>query len=67
MIKPYRNIIQGLRTVFHVVSEGAQRDHAIRTDEPEKAMFSTTLHLMLTAVTRYAIGLLHIPEGRANA
>ena len=25
-------------------------------------MFSTTLHLMLAAVTRYAMGLVYIPE-----
>ena len=30
-------------------------------------MFSTTLHLMLAAVTRYAIGLVYIPENGFDA
>ena len=37
-------------------------DKTIRTGEPEEKMFSTTLHLMLAAVTRYAVGLIYIPE-----
>ena len=35
--------------------------------EPEEEMFSTTLHLMLAAVTRYAVGLVYIPEGGFDA
>ena len=30
-------------------------------------MFSTTLHLMLAAATRYAIGLVYIPESGFDA
>ena len=30
-------------------------------------MFSTTLHLMLAAVTRYAVGLVYIPESGFDA
>ena len=30
-------------------------------------MFSTTLHLMLAAVTRYAVGLVYIPENGLDA
>lgn len=37
-----------------------------KTKEPspclKEEMFSTTLHLMLAAATRYAIGLVYIPE-----
>ena len=50
-----------------MVYERAERDHTIRTDEPEEEMFSTTLHLMLAAVTRYAIGLVYIPESGFDA
>ena len=50
-----------------MVYEKAERDHTIRTDEPEEKMFSTTLHLMLAAVTRYAIGLVYIPESGFDA
>ena len=31
-------------------------------DVSEEKMFSTTLHLMLAAVTRYAVGLVYVPE-----
>ena len=50
-----------------MVYEKAERDHTICTDESEEEMFSTTLHLMLAAVTRYAIGLVYIPESGLNA
>jgi hypothetical protein len=30
-------------------------------------MFSTTLHLMLAAVTRYAVGLVYIPASGLDA
>lgn len=67
VIQPYRDIIEGLKPQFHVIYEKAEKDHTIRTDEPEEEMFSTTLHLMLAAVTRYAIGLVYIPENGFDA
>ena len=51
---------------FPVYTRAAQ-DHTVRTDEPEEEMFSTTLHLMLAAVTRYAVGLVYIPESGFDA
>lgn len=62
VMKPYRDMIEGLKPEFHVIYERAQQDHTVRTDESEEEMFSTTLHLMLAAITRYAIGLVYIPE-----
>ena len=67
VMKPYRDMIEGLRTSFHVVYERAQQDHTVRTDESEEEMFSTTLHLMLAAATRYAIGLVYVPENGFDA
>ena len=67
VLKPYREIIEGLRTGFHVIYEKAKQDHTVRTDETEEEMFSATLHLMLAAVTRYAIGLVYIPENGFDA
>lgn len=67
VLKPYRDIVERLRTRFHTVRERAERDHTLRTDEPEEEMFSATLHLMLAAVTRYAIGLVYIPESGFDA
>ena len=62
MLKPYQNMIEELKERFHVMYRKAESDRTIRTDEPEEEMFSTILHLMLAAVTRYAIGLVYIPE-----
>ena len=67
VMKPYLDIIEGLKTEFHVMYKRAERDHTIRTDEPEEEMFSTTIHLMLAAVTRYAVGLVYIPESGFDA
>ena len=66
-MKPYRDMIEKLRRNFHMVYERAEQYHTIRTDEPEEEMFSTTLHLMLAAVTRYSVGLVYIPENGFDA
>ena len=67
VMKPYRDIIEGLKTDFYMMYTRAEQDHTVRTDETEEEMFSTILHLMLAAVTRYAIGLVYIPEGGFDA
>ena len=55
-------MIDGLEKQFHIIYDKGVQDHTIRTDIPEKKMFSTTLHLMLAAVTRYAVGLVYQPD-----
>ena len=67
VMKPYQEIINDLKECFHGVYTKAQEDHTIRTDEPEEQMFSTTLHLMLAAVTRYAVGLVYTPQDGFDA
>ncbi len=62
IMKPYRDMIEVLSSGFHKLYLKAEEDHSLLTDEPEEEMFSTTIHLMLAAVTRYAIGLIYIPE-----
>ena len=59
---PYQELIMRLKERFHLMYLKAEQDKTIRTDEPEEKMFSTTLHLMLAAVTRYAVGLIYVPE-----
>lgn len=61
-LKPYQGMIETLKERFHIMYMKAKEDNTIRTDETEEEMFSTTLHLMLAAVTRYAVGLVYIPE-----
>lgn len=58
-IRPYLELIRGLEDRFHALYERGLQDGTLRTDVPEREMFSTTLHLMLAAVTRYAIGLVY--------
>jgi len=53
----YTGIADALRERFHAVYCKGQQDGTLRTDVPEEKMFSATLHLMLAAVTRYAVGL----------
>lgn len=60
---PYQEMIGRMKEHFHnTVYAKALQDHTIRTDEPEEKMFSKTMHLMLAAVTRYAVGLVYQPE-----
>jgi AcrR family transcriptional regulator len=61
-MKPYQDMIDRLQDKFHVMYAKAEQDKTIRTDCSEKEMFSTTLHLMMAAITRYAVGLVYIPE-----
>ena len=58
-ITPFSELPRTLAARFHVIYEKAAVDHTVRTDVPEEEMFSTTLHLMLAAVTRYAVGLVY--------
>ena len=62
ILRPYRELIGKLREQFHEIYMKGKKDRTIRTDETEERMFSKTLHLMLAAVTRYAVGLVYIPE-----
>ena len=66
-LRPYQEMIGRLREQFHDMYLKAQQDKTLRTDDPEEKMFSKTLHLMLAAVTRYAVGLVYIPESGFDA
>ena len=61
-LKPYRIAIEELKDQFDDLYRRAEQDKTLRTDIPIEEMFSTTLHLMLAAVTRYAVGLVYVPE-----
>ena len=66
-LKPYIGMIEKARAQFHDMYLKAEEDHTIKTDEPEAVMFSTTLHLMLAAATRYAVGLVYETEDGFDA
>ena len=58
-LSPFIIVVDALAERFHAIYAQALQDHTLRTDIPEKEIFSTTLHLMLAAVTRYAVGLVY--------
>ena len=55
-------MVDELSRLFHNVYEKGMRDGTLRKDISEEAMFSSFFHIMLAAVTRYAVGLVYIPE-----
>ena len=56
---PFNQVIEMLAARFHEAYQLGKIDGTLRTDIPEEEIFSTTLHLMLAAVTRYAVGLIY--------
>ena len=56
-MQPYTDMILALEERFGETYRKGQQDGTLRTDMPEKELFSATIHLMLAAVTRYAVGL----------
>ena len=66
-LAPYSLTAGVLQERFGRIYAKALRDGTLRTDVPEDEMFSATLHLMLAAVTRYAVGLVYLPEGEPGA
>ena len=59
---PYMSMVDNLGEMFHELYERGMRDGTLRTDITEEAMFSSSFHIMLGTVTRYAVGLVYIPE-----
>lgn len=62
-VQPYMDVIEGLKISFHGLYEKGVKDGTLRTDITEEAMLSSSFHIMLAAVTRYAVGLVYAPEG----
>ena len=61
-MSPYAKSIRAIAERFHNVYTLAQKDGTLRTDIPETEMFATSVHLMMAAATRYALGLVYRPE-----
>lgn len=59
ILRPFISVVDALAERFHTVYAQALVDGTLRTDIPEKEIFSTTLHLMLAVVTRYSVGLVY--------
>ncbi len=65
-MEPYLDMVKGLERRFGKIYQKALQDGTLRTDIPQKKMFSATLHLMLAVVTRYAVGLVYNDETDAE-
>lgn len=60
--QPYIQMVDVLHERFHRLCERGRRDGTLRADISETTMFSSSFHIMLAAVTRYAVGLVYVPE-----
>ena len=63
----YQAMIDGIADRFRMIWEKGAQDGTMRTDTStwQKA-FSSTLHIMLAAITRYAVGLVYQPAEGAE-
>ena len=65
-VRPFLSVIEALTERFDALHRSAQQDGTLRTDVSAKEMMLPSLHLMLAAATRYAVGLVytdgHDPE-----
>ena len=53
-------MVDNLKESFHEMYETGMRDGTLKTDIPESVMFSSSFHIMLAAITRYAMGLAYV-------
>lgn len=58
-INPYTEMIRTIESRFEKIWQKGKQDGTLRTDISAKKIFSQTLHLMLAAATRYAVGLVY--------
>jgi len=58
----YMRVISVLKAQFHYVYKKGVRDATLNTDISEEDMFSSIFRIMLAVTTRYATGLIYLPE-----
>lgn len=63
---PYLDAIGEIEKRFEIIYKKGKKDGTLRGDLSAKEMFSATLHLMMAAVTRYAVGLVYNAGGDAE-
>ena len=62
MMAPYNAMVAKLAERFHEIYERGMRDGTLNPEIPEQVMFSGSFHILLAAVTRYAVGLADVPK-----
>ena len=60
--RSYLDVIGMMQKIFHELYEKGMKDGTLRSDLPESVMLSSSFHIMLAAVTRYAVGLVYIED-----
>ena len=60
--QPFIRLADQFGTLFHVFYERGISDGTLNKKYTETTMFSSSFHIMLASVTRYAVGLLYIPD-----
>lgn len=61
-LDPYARTMEAFAGRFHEIYAKGLADGTLNGEIPEPVMYAATLHIMLAAVTRYAVGLLYRPE-----
>ena len=61
-VKPYLLVVDRLGETFHGMYQRGVRDGTLNSSIPEATMFSSSFHIMMAAVTRYAVGLVYLLE-----
>lgn len=64
--RPYLRMADDLREAFHQMYEKGMADGTLNRSIAEEEMFSSSFHIMLAAVTRYATGLAYVVPSREN-
>ena len=62
----YFEITRRIADRFHSTYRKGMEENLFRSGITETGMMTAILHLMLAAVTRYAVGLVYLPEGSEN-
>ncbi len=65
-MKSYQAVIRTLEKRFEVIYRKGFKDGTLRSDVVPSEVFSATAHLMLAAVTRYAVGLAYTEDTDAE-
>lgn len=60
--QPYLQMVDALGRQFHDLYERGTKDGTLNAEIPEQTMFSSVFHIMLAAITRYAVGLAVVNE-----
>ena len=62
----FEKMVRGIAERFNAVWEQGKQDGTLRAEIPWQSVFSATLHIMMAAVTRYAVGLMYSAKEGAD-